>query len=516
MAGFGADKAMAMAAPTRFTRSRRIHGAPGRCTWTCRTVTYASVGKWRTGEKARRRQNAGRRSRDLSRLVASQVDRRGTRRSVEAGAEEANGGGGCRRVVVTGMGVVSSLGHEPQEAFQALLEGKSGVREIVGFDASLMSTRIAGEVAEFTAEGYLPKKMERRIDKTIKYTIVAGKKALRDAMLPERKPEVEDEEKDRFKVDRSRCGVLVGSAMGGMKSFADAVEALAEHGHRKMNPFCIPFAITNMGGAMLAMETGFMGPNYSLSTACATGNYCMLNAMAHIQNGEADVMLAGGAEAAVIPSGIAGFIACKALSKRNSAPGEASRPWDKGRDGFVMGEGGAVLVLEELEHARKRGAKIYAELLGGAINCDAHHMTEPQPEGMGVEACLRAGLKNACIDAGQVDYVNAHATSTPAGDMAEYRALRRVFSGDQVRINSTKSMIGHLLGAAGAMEAMVAVKTIETGWIHPNINLEDPEEEIDLRIVPLMKEQRDVRVALSNSFGFGGHNSCVIFAKYND
>lgn len=497
---------MAMAARTFFACRESVHGGRGRCVWTFEwSEKQGMLGKKRLGTKEERKTTCP------GRLVASRDNLRcgASRRSAEA-----DGGGGCRRVVVTGMGVVSSLGHEPEEAFQAMLDGKSGVREIAGFDASGMSTRIAGEVVDFTAEGYLPKKMERRIDKTIKYTIVAGKKALRDAKLPEKTPEQESEEGDRYKVDRSRCGVLVGSAMGGMKSFADAVEALAQHGHRKMNPFCIPFAITNMGGAMLAMETGFMGPNYSLSTACATGNYCMLNAMAHIQNGEAEVMLAGGAEAAVIPSGIAGFIACKALSKRNSAPAQASRPWDKGRDGFVMGEGGAVLVLEELEHARKRGAKIYAELLGGAINCDAHHMTEPQPEGIGVEACLQAGLLNAGIDAKQVDYVNAHATSTPAGDMAEYRALRRVFSGSHVRINSTKSMIGHLLGAAGAIEAMVAVKTIETGWIHPNINLEDPEEEIDLGVVPLVKEQRDVGIALSNSFGFGGHNSCVIFGKY--
>jgi 3-oxoacyl-[acyl-carrier-protein] synthase II len=229
-------------------------------------------------------------------------------------------------------------------------------------------------------------------------------------------------------MDPGRAGILVGSAMGGMATFASGAEAIIES-YRKMNPFCVPFAITNMGSAMLAMDTGFMGPNYSISTACATGNYCMLNAMGHIQRGDADVMLAGASDAAIIPAGIGGFVACKALSRRNDAPAAASRPWDKGRDGFVMGEGAGVLVLEDAEHAARRGARVYAELLGGATNCDAHHITEPRPDGAGVQACVELALERAGVRASDVGYVNAHGTSTQAGDMAEYRAITRALAG---------------------------------------------------------------------------------------
>lgn len=271
----------------------------------------------------------------------------------------------------------------------------------------------------------------------------------------------------------SRGGILIGSAFGGFTSFADAVEALTVSGHRKMNPFCIPFAITNMGGAMLAMDVGLMGPNYPINTACATGNYCIWTAAETIRRGEADLMLAGGAEAAIIPSGIGGFIACKALSKRNDEPHRASRPWDKNRDGFVMGEGAGVLVLEELEHAQRRGAPILAEYVGGAFTSDAYHMTDPHPEGRGVKACIEKAIRMSGISASDVNYINAHATSTQAGDMAEYRAIMGALPGAK-KINSTKSMIGHLLGAAGAVEAVATVKALNTGLIHPNLNIENP------------------------------------------
>ncbi|EFJ47888.1 hypothetical protein VOLCADRAFT_104947 [Volvox carteri f. nagariensis] len=410
-----------------------------------------------------------------------------------------------RRVVVTGMGVVSCLGHEHEEFYNNLLAGKSGISYIEGFNASDYTTRFAGEIKSLDCTGYISKKFEKRVDAVIKYIIVAGKKALGDAGLAWDGPALKD-------LNRMRCGTLIGTAMGGMTSFANAVEALETAGYRKMNPFCIPFAITNMGGAMLAMDLGFMGPNYSISTACATGNYCILSAAEHIKRGDADLMLAGAGDAAIIPSGIGGFIACKALSKRNDDPASASRPWDTNRDGFVMGEGAAVLVLEEYEHAKARGAPIYAEYVGGALTCDAHHMTEPQPEGKGVIMCLERALASSGVSAEDVNYVNAHATSTQAGDMAEYRAINRVFNHEQLRMNSTKSMIGHLLGGAGAVEAVAAIKAIQTGWLHPTINLHDPENGVDpVRVVAGVKQHHPVKVALSNSFGFGGHNSCIMF-----
>lgn len=268
---------------------------------------------------------------------------------------------------------------------------------------------------------------------------------------------------------------------------------------------------------MLAIDLGFMGPNYSISTACATGNYCIMTAAEHIRRGEANLMLAGGADAAVIPSGIGGFIACKALSKRNDDPESASRPWDKGRDGFVMGEGAGVLVLEELEHAKARGANILAEFIGGAFTCDAHHISDPDPEGKGVISCIEKSLECAGVEPADVDYVNAHGTSTPAGDMAEYRAIMSAVGHDNLKINSTKSMIGHLLGGAGAVEAVAVVEAIRTGKLHPNPNLEDPEDDVDLNVlVGKTAQDHDISVALSNSFGFGGHNSSILFRKFED
>jgi len=413
-----------------------------------------------------------------------------------------------RRVVVTGMGLVSPLGHEVDTFYNALLAGQSGISRIEGFDTADFSTQIAGEIKELDASPYIIKKLEKRVDKTIKYMLCSGKKALIHAGLDPNGTDIKQ-------LDLSRAGILMGSAMGGMSSFSNAVDALVTSGHRKMNPFCIPFAINNMGGAMLAMDLGFMGPNYSISTACATGNYSIHNAAEHIRRGDADLMLAGASDAAIMPSGIGGFIACKALSKRNGEPERASRPWDQGRDGFVMGEGAGALVLEDLDHALARGAPILAEYVGGAFTCDAHHMTEPHPDGKGVILCIERALKASGIQAHEVNYVNAHATSTQAGDMAEYRALNTVFPHESLRMNSTKSMIGHLLGGAGAVEAVATVQAIATGWLHPSINLEEPEPGVDLaRVCAGVKQQHAVNVALSNSFGFGGHNSCIMFRKF--
>ncbi|XP_010261746.1 PREDICTED: 3-oxoacyl-[acyl-carrier-protein] synthase II, chloroplastic-like [Nelumbo nucifera] len=411
-----------------------------------------------------------------------------------------------RRVVVTGTGVVTPIGHDPDIFYNNLLEGISGISEIEAFNCAPFPTRIAGEIKSFSTDGWVAPKLSKRADKFMLYMLTAGKKALADGGITE---EVMEE------LNKARCGVLIGSAMGGMQVFNDAIEALRVS-YKKMNPFCVPFATTNMGSAMLAMDLGWMGPNYSISTACATSNFCILNAANHIIRGEADMMLCGGSDAAVIPIGLGGFVACRALSQRNSDPTKASRPWDIDRDGFVMGEGAGVLLLEELEHAKKRGANIYAEFLGGSFTCDAYHMTEPHPDGAGVVLCIDKALAQSGVAREDVNYVNAHATSTQAGDLKEYQALIRCFGQNpELRVNSTKSMIGHLLGAAGAVEAVATVQAIRTGWIHPNVNLENPDKGVDTSVlVGPKKERLDVKVALSNSFGFGGHNSSILFAPY--
>uniref|UniRef100_A0A0E0P9Q8 3-oxoacyl-[acyl-carrier-protein] synthase I, chloroplastic n=1 Tax=Oryza rufipogon TaxID=4529 RepID=A0A0E0P9Q8_ORYRU len=294
--------------------------------------------------------------------------------------------------------------------------------------------------------------------------------------------------------------------MGGLTVFSDGVQNLIEKGYKKISPFFIPYAITNMGSALLAMDAGFMGPNYSISTACATSNYCFYAAANHIRRGEADVIVAGGTEAAIIPIGLGGFVACRALSQRNDDPETASRPWDKERDGFVM---------ESLEHAMKRDAPIIAEYLGGAVNCDAYHMTDPRSDGLGVSSCITQSLEDAGVAPEEVNYINAHATSTLAGDLAEVRAIKQVFKNpSDIKINSTKSMIGHCLGAAGGLEAIAVVKAITTGWVHPTINQFNPEPEVDFDTVANEKQQHEVNVAISNSFGFGGHNSVVVFAPF--
>ncbi|XP_050103541.1 3-oxoacyl-[acyl-carrier-protein] synthase II, chloroplastic-like [Malus sylvestris] len=411
-----------------------------------------------------------------------------------------------RRVVVTGLGVVTPLGHDPDVFYNSLLEGISGISKIETFDCAQFPTRIAGEIKSFLTDGWVSPKIAKRADKFMLYLITAGKKALADSGVTE--------EVNR-NLDKSRCGVIIGSALGGMKVFNDGIEAL-RISYKKMNPFCIPFSTTNMGSAMLAMDLGWMGPNYSISTACATSNFCMLNAAYHISRGETDLMLCGGSEAAIIPIGLGGFLACKALSQRNSEPTKASCPWDINRDGFVIGEGAGVLLLEELEHAKRRGAKIYAEFLGGSFTCDAYHMTEPHPDGTGVALCIEKALAQSGVNREDVNYINAYATSTPTGDLKEYRALIRCFGNNpELRVNSTKSMIGHLLGASGAVEAVATIKAIQTGSIHPNINLENPDESVDMNVLVGPKNEKlDIKVALSNSFGFGGHNSSVLFAPY--
>lgn len=412
-----------------------------------------------------------------------------------------------KRVVITGMGVVSCFGSDLEHFYNSLLQGKSGIRLIESFPVEEYPTRFAGSVTDLNVDDYMDKKQSRRVDPYVQYTMVAGKRALEHSGL-------KGESLDRL--NKARCGIIIGSGMGGMSVFYDGTRTVLEKGYKRLTPFFVPYIITNIGGALLAIDTGFMGPNYSVSTACATGNYSIYLAAEHIRNGTADLMVTGGAEAAVIPIGLSGFVAIKALSTRNEAPEKASRPWDKNRDGFVMGEGAGVLVLESLEHALARGANILAEYLGGALSCDAYHMTDPPQDGRGV--CL--SIENALLDAGipkeRVNYINAHATSTIVGDTAEIAAIKSVFKdhAPHIKINATKSMTGHCLGAAAGIEAVVTVQGILTGKIHPTINLEDPEDCIkDLDVVRHAQDHK-IDVALSNSFGFGGHNSSLLFAPY--
>ncbi|XP_054800392.1 3-oxoacyl-[acyl-carrier-protein] synthase I, chloroplastic-like [Prosopis cineraria] len=411
-----------------------------------------------------------------------------------------------KRVVITGMGLASVFGNDVDTFYEKLLAGESGISPIDRFDASKFPTKFGGQIRGFDSEGYIDGKNDRRLDDCLRYCIVAGKKALEHADLGADK---------RSKIDKERAGVLVGSGMGGLTVFSDGVQSLIEKGYRKITPFFIPYAITNMGSALLGIDLGFMGPNYSISTACATSNYCFYAAANHIRRGEADLMLAGGTEAAIIPIGLGGFVACRALSQRNDDPKTASRPWDKDRDGFVMGEGAGVLVMESLEHAMKRGAPIIAEYLGGAVNCDAHHMTDPRSDGLGVSSCIQSSLEDAGLSPEEVNYINAHATSTLAGDLAEINAIKKVFKNtSEIKINATKSMIGHCLGAAGGLEAIATVKAITTGWLHPSINQFNPEPEVDFDTVANVKQQHEVNVGISNSFGFGGHNSVVAFSAF--
>ncbi|KAF7150881.1 hypothetical protein RHSIM_Rhsim02G0247500 [Rhododendron simsii] len=349
-----------------------------------------------------------------------------------------------KRIVITGMGVVSVFGNDIDTFYDKLLEGQSGITPIDRFDASAFSVRIAGQIHNFSCEGYINGKNDRRLDDCWRYCLVAGKKALVEANLGPEVLETVNQALPKFltsvlQMDKSKIGVLVGSSLGGLTAFSSGVEALIQSGHKKISPFLVPYIIPNMGSALLAIDTGLMGPSYCISTACATANHCFFAAAGHIRRGEANIMVAGATEAAVTPVGVGGFIACRVLSQRNSEPHKASRPWDKERDGFVLGEGSGVLIMESLEHATKRGANIIAEYLGGAVTCDAYHMTDPRKDGLGVSSCVRRALEEAGVSPEEVNYVNAHATSTPAGDLAEVNALKKVFKNtSEMKMNGTK------------------------------------------------------------------------------
>ncbi|VFQ80726.1 unnamed protein product [Cuscuta campestris] len=409
-----------------------------------------------------------------------------------------------RRVVVTGVGVVSAIGDDPDLFYHRLLHGVSGITHIQSFDCSEFPTRIGGEIKSFSAEGWVAPKLANRADKSTLYMLTAGKKALVDGGVTE---DVMPE------LDRAKCGVLIGSALGGLKVSCDAIEA-SRVSYKKMNPFSVPFGSPNIGSAILAMDLGWMGPNYAISANGATSNFCILSAANHIVRGNTDMMLCGGSESTFIPIGLGGFIACQSLSKRNDDPARASRPWDMERDGSVLGEGAGVLLLEELQHAKKRRAKIYAEILGGSFTCDAYSVTDPHPNGAGTVMCIEKALAQCGVQREDINYINAHACSTPTGDLREYEAIIRCFGNNpELKMNSTKSMIGNLLGAAGAVEAIATIKAIQTGWIHPNLNLDNPDKGFDTNVVVgTTKERLGIKVALSNSIGFGGLNSCILLA----
>jgi len=408
-----------------------------------------------------------------------------------------------RRVVVTGLGIVSPIGNSVETAWASLMAGKSGIVRISRFDASSFASQIAGEVQGFDVSAYLSAKEARRMDVFIHYGLAAGIDAFRDAGI-----EVND-------ANRERIGVNIGSGIGGLPMIEETHKTLLADGPRKISPFFIPSAIINMIAGHLSIQFGLQGPNLAMVTACTTGTHAIGESARIIERGEADVMIAGGAESSVCPLGIGGFSAARALSTRNDDPAGASRPWDKDRDGFVLAEGAGVLVLEEYEHARARNARIYCELIGYGKGADAYHMTAPTEDGSGAARCMNAALRDAGINPDEVDYINAHGTSTPLGDVAETRAIKASF-GDHARklmVSSTKSMTGHLLGAAGGVEAVFTALSIARGAVPPTINLHEPDPECDLDYVPNTARDARIEIALSNSFGFGGTNGTLIFRR---
>lgn len=408
-----------------------------------------------------------------------------------------------RRVVITGLGVVSPLGIGVDKNWKNILAGKNGIGKITQFDATGFPSTIAGEVKDFNAGNYLPEKEARKMDRFIQLGMVAGIEAIKDAGI-----EVTEANADRI-------GVHIGSGIGGIHTIEANTRLLLEKGSRRISPFYIPMSIINMIAGNLSIMYGMKGPNLAMVTACATSTHAIGDAGRLIEYGDADVMIAGGADATITPTAIAGFGNARALSTRNDEPETASRPWDKERDGFILGEGAGIVVLEEREHARKRGAKIYAELTGFGLSGDAYHMTSPLESGEGAARCMLNGLRNAGVNLEQVDYVNAHGTSTPLGDKAETRALKVAF-GDyayKLAVSSTKSMTGHLLGAAGAVEAIYTALAIRDQVAPPTINLVTPDPDCDLDYIPLTARPMKIDVALSNSFGFGGTNGTLVMRR---
>lgn len=410
-----------------------------------------------------------------------------------------------RRVVITGLGLVTPVGNAVEESWRNILAGKSGIAPISHFDASDLPVRFCGAIKDLDLDECIPKKEQKKMDPFIHYGLVAGMQAVKDAGL----------DVEQGGVNPHDVGVAIGSGIGGLPGIEKGTMTLLNHGPRRISPFYVPSNIINMISGHLSIRFGFKGPNFAIVTACATGTHNIGSAARLIAHGEAEVMVAGGAEMSSTPTGMAGFANARALSARNEAPEAASRPWDQGRDGFVLSDGAGVVVLEELEHARGRGARIYAELAGYGMSGDAWHITAPSEDGEGAARCMMNALKDAGVAPEQVDYVNAHGTSTPAGDVIESDALKRVF-GDHARrlpVSSTKSMVGHMLGAAGSVEAIYCVLALRDQAAPPTINLDQPDPACDLDYIP--HEARDLKIdcALSNSFGFGGTNGCVVLKR---
>lgn len=405
-----------------------------------------------------------------------------------------------KRVVVTGVGALTPTGLNKDEFWQNCQAGKSGIAPITHFDASDFAVRIAGEVKGFNAEDYVDKIEARKMDRFVHLAVAASDMAIRDADL------------DLEKEDRWRIGVLIGSGVGGISTLEAQHTNLATKGPSRVSPFFVPMMIADMAPGIVSMRHGLKGPNFATVSACASGAHAIGEAFRMLQVGSADVMVAGGAEAAVTPITVAGFASMKALSRRNEEPVRASRPFDKERDGFVLGEGAGMLVLETLDHAQARGARLYAEIAGYGVSADAYHMTAPDPQGEGAGRSMALALEDAGLDPTEISYINAHGTSTPYNDKIETVAIKAVFKEHayKVSINSTKSMIGHLLGAGGAVELVVCVLSVRDGLLHPTINLENPDPECDLDYVPNQARKTEVCAALSNSFGFGGHNASIV------
>ncbi len=411
-----------------------------------------------------------------------------------------------RKVVVTGLGLVTPIGIGKEQFWDSLIHGRSGVRRITQFDPSGFDCQIAAEIPDFDPKAYFKNpKDARRTDRFAQLAMAAAKLCLEDSGI------------DLGSVNLDRFGVVVGSGIGGLKTMEEQHQVLLEKGPDRISPFLIPMLISNMASGLISMEYGLGGPNMSVVTACATANNSIGEAWRMIQHGESDVMLAGGAEATIVPLGIGGFCAMKALSTRNDEPERASRPFDRDRDGFVMGEAAGILLIEEEKHARKRGARIYAEIAGYGLSADAYHMTSPHPEGLGAARCMRNAISQAGLNPEDIDYVNAHGTSTGLGDVCETRAIKEVF-GDHARnglmVSSTKSMTGHLLGAAGSVEMAASVLAIQHGIIPPTINLDNPDPECDLDYVPHTAREKKIRNVINNSFGFGGHNATLLARAY--
>ncbi|MED5490601.1 beta-ketoacyl-ACP synthase II [Halopseudomonas pachastrellae] len=408
-----------------------------------------------------------------------------------------------RRVVVTGLGMLSPLGNTVESSWQAALAGKSGIGPIDHMDVSAFSTRIGGSVRDFEVELYMAAKEARKLDLFIQYGLAACIQAIKDSGL-----EITDQNRDRI-------GVVMGSGIGGLTNIEKNHEQLLNSGPRRISPFFVPGSIINMVAGYLSIQYGLQGPNYALTTACTTGTHSIGMAARNIAYGEADMMVAGGSEMATTGLGLGGFSAARAMSTRNDDPQGASRPWDRDRDGFVLSDGAGAMLLEEYEHAKARGATIYAELVGFGMSGDAYHMTAPPEDGRGGAKCMDNALKDAGLNPDEVDYINAHGTSTPAGDVAETRAVKSVFGAhaSELAISSTKSMTGHLLGAAGAVEAVFSVLALRDQVAPPTINLDNPDEDCDLNYVPNQAQQRELNVVLSNSFGFGGTNGSLVFRR---